>query len=154
MDTLLFYVFLGVHIISLIIGMGAVLVIDTAGVLWLLKKTKLSSVMSMARLTQPLIWIGWSGLVISGSVLLTLKGSVDALTKLKLFLVLMVGLNGFFLHLIKKSMESIKGEHVPAKLMFKIALASAISQIGWWGAIVIGFLHRHWRHHIDWPSWL
>ena len=33
-----------------------------------------------------------------------------------------------------------------------IVLASALSQLGWWGAIFIGFVHRHVEHNIPWPE--
>jgi len=59
-----------VHIVSFIIGFGAVIVIDSFGLLWLLKKTKLAFVMNVAGVTQKLIWLGWIGLVASGSAML------------------------------------------------------------------------------------
>lgn len=49
-----------IHLISLIVGFGSVIVIDTFGFLWLLKKVKLTFVNRVANVTQPLIWIGWS----------------------------------------------------------------------------------------------
>lgn len=160
MNTIPFYIFLFIHLISLIVGFGSVIVIDTFGLFWLLKvkNITLARVTSVAEITQKLIWLGWGGLVFSGLFLITMKGYVDNLTKIKLFFVLMVGLNGIFLHLIKKSMEMLGNvEEVPAKIMFRIGLASAISQLGWWGAFSIGFVHRHWRHNIPWPeywSWI
>ncbi len=38
MDSLIFYIFLFVHLTSLIVGFGAVLVTDFFGLLWLRKK--------------------------------------------------------------------------------------------------------------------
>lgn len=152
MDTPIFYIFLFIHLVSLVIGFGAVIVIDTFGLLWFLKKVKIELVNSVANITQRLIWVGWCGLVISGTILLLYKGSIDSLTTIKLFLVLMLGLNGIFLHFIKKSFEKLQGDNIPPIIMFRMSLASAISQLGWWGAITIGFLHRHWQHNISWPA--
>lgn len=133
-----FYLFLFIHFIFIAVGFGAVIVIDTFGFLWLRKKVALELVMKVADVTQRLIWIGWSGLVISGIVLLGLMGwHVGARTALKLFFVAMLGMNGIFLHYIKKAFE--RGE-VP---MGRMVLATVISQIGWWGAIVIGFLNTN-----------
>lgn len=55
-----------IHLISTIVGFGAVIVIDVWGFLWIINKQKLSQVMSVARVTQILIWIGFFGLVLSG----------------------------------------------------------------------------------------
>lgn len=158
MNTLDFYIALFIHIVSFITAFGAVIAIDFTGLLWLLgwSKLKLAEVVRFAGITQRLIWLGWVGLVASGSVLIYHKGFIDNLTKIKLYFVVLVGLNGIFLHVIKKAMEKVPGEQLPARLKFKMALASMISQVGWWGALTIGFLHRQWRHDIPWPSspWL
>lgn len=148
----LFYTFLFIHLVSLIVGFGSVIVIDTFGLLWTLKKVKLSQISAVANITQRLIWIGWCGLVLSGIGLITLKGYVDNLTAMKMFLVGMLGINGFYLHFIKKSMDKLGDEDVmPALVRFRITLASTLSQIGWWGAMTIGFLHRHTGNIYMWP---
>lgn|SRR3989344_4471524 len=153
MDSTHFYIALFVHLASLIIGFGAVLVIDTFGLLMLLGKQPLEQVKKVAEVTQRLIWIGWGGMVVSGLNLIWLKGYVDNLTKIKLFFVLMVGLNGIFLHILKKALEKFQNkEDIPRIWMFRMFLASAISQTGWWGAILIGFVHRHIAHNIPWPN--
>jgi hypothetical protein len=142
-----------IHIISFIIGFGAVIVIDTFGLLWLLKKTKLATVNTVADVTEKLIWVGWFGLILSGTVLLLEKGFIDNLTWIKLFFVAMLGVNGLFLHSIKKSMERLGNpEELPKSIMFRTGLASSISQLGWWGALTIGILHRQFSNHIAWPS--
>jgi hypothetical protein len=142
-----FYVALFIHLISLVIGFGAVFVIDIFGLLWLLRMwgVDLPLVRRVATITQRLIWIGFVGLVASGIPLLVMKGAISDLTKIKLFLVLMVGLNGIFLHYIKQGLDAL-GENiqaVPARYYFRIGLASGISQLGWWGASAIGFYNRH-----------
>jgi len=142
-----------VHIVSFIIGFGAVIVIDSFGLLWLLKKTKFAFVMDVANVTQKLIWLGWVGLVASGSIMLFWKGHIDNLMWIKLFLVLMVGLNGVLLDRIKKSLESLSGdEQITNQHKFRIGLASSISQLGWWGALTIGYFHHNISHVINWPN--
>ncbi len=42
-------------------------------------------------------------------------------------------------------------EELPKAIMFRTALASTISQIGWWSAVTIGFLHRHINDYFSWP---
>jgi hypothetical protein len=147
MDNLGFYIALFAHLIGLIIGFGAVMVIDAFGALWLFKKLniELPLVRRVADITQRLIWIGFSILVVSGIVMLLMKGSVSDLAKIKLVLVGLVGLNGIFLHYIKKAMDNLgqNAREVPSKIMFRIGLATGISQLGWWGATLIGFYNRH-----------
>lgn len=143
MNIELNHIILFIHFVSLIVGFGSVIVIDTFGLLWLLKKVKLSFVKQVANVTQPLIWIGWTGLVLTGIPLILLKGSISGLSTIKIFAVLMVGLNGIFLHTIKKSMDKLPDElPIPNIIKFRMTLASFISQAGWWTAIVIGFLNN------------
>src|SRR3989338_10640549 len=140
MYTFPFYIFLAVHLASLIVGMGAVVVIDVFGFLWLFKKIKTTFIIRVAHITQRLIWIGWAGLVLSGIGLIILKGYIDNLTMIKLYFVALVGANGIFLHTIKKSFEALPDlATVPAWLKFRICFATAISQIGWGRAIALGF---------------
>ncbi len=152
-ESPIFFVALFIHIVSLITGFGAVIVVDTFGLLWLLKKIPLERVTKTAEITQRLIWIGWSGLVLSGTGLILMKGFVDELTMIKLFFVALLGLNGIFLHTIKKSMEKLANPNeITPTIMFRTALASTISQMGWWGALIIGFVHRHIEHNIPYPK--
>lgn len=155
MDSILFYVLLFVHVISFVVAFGAVIVIDSFGFLFLIKKlgVTLKLTTSVANITQRLIWLGFAGLIASGVPMLLMKGTVDELTKLKLVFVLMLGINGVYLHLIKRALERMGDvEELPASVAFRVGLSSFVSQIGWWGAFVIGFLHRHWRHEIGWPE--
>lgn len=153
MDTTIFYIALFVHLVSLIMGFGAVMVIDSFGLLWLLKKVKLEFLRRVADVTQILIWIGWCGLVLSGIVLITIKGYIDNLTTIKLFFVFMLGLNGIFLHYLKQEIKKVEQSNkIKPIFKFRMFLASFISQLGWWGAMTIGFLHRHWQHNIAWPA--
>ncbi len=137
------HIFLFVHLVSLIVGFGSVLVIDFFGLLWLLKKVKLSFVNQVANTTQVLIWTGWLGLVLTGIPLILMKGNISGLATVKIFAVILLGLNGIFLHIIKKSMVGITDDmEVPNLFKFRITLATVVSQLGWWMAIVIGFLNN------------
>lgn len=154
MDTPPFYIALFLHLVSLVFGFGSVLVIDVMGILWVARKISLPFFLRVANVTQLLIWAGWSGLVLSGVALLTLKGFVDNLTLIKLFFVAMIGVNGIFLHYVKRGFERLRGSHpdLPPLYRFRTAFTAAISQIGWWGALLIGFVHRHWKSEIDYPE--
>lgn len=157
MDNNFFFVALFGHLISLVLGFGAVLVIDIFGLLWLLKwwGVNLDLLRRVATITQRLIWIGFIGLVITGIPLLAIKGQISDLTKIKLFLVVLVGLNGIFLHYIKNALDRLGDaiDQVPANIFFRISLASGISQLGWWGATAIGFYNRHIGQPMDWTQY-
>lgn len=134
-----------IHITSVIIGFGAVIVIDSFGLAWLFKKATIKLLVSVAAVTQRLIWLGWFGAVLSGSFMIYKMGGLSAigdLTALKIFLVALLGLNGVNLHFIKKKLGQF-GENIPKSLMLRVGIASFISQVGWWGALIIGFLNSH-----------
>jgi hypothetical protein len=153
MDSPLFYGLLFIHLVSLIVGMGAVIVLDVVGILWLFGRTRVSFLSSVAEVTQRVIWAGWIGLVLSGSGLIAIKGTVDSLTAIKLFLVFMIGVNGVALHFIKKAVgQAVSFQALAPVYRYHIIVATTVSQVGWWGAITIGFLHSQWRHTIPWPA--
>lgn len=157
MDTPAFYIFLFIHLTSLIVAFGAVMVTDHFGLAWLRDRVPFHRLVKVAGTSQPLIWIGWAGLVIAGIPLLVLKGFVDELMVIKLYFVALAGLNGVGLHLLLKSLHRFEGaDAVPTLIMFRLGLALAVSQVAWWGAFVIGFLHRHIWSVINWPPapWL
>jgi hypothetical protein len=131
------------HLIFLITAFGSIIVIDTFGLLYLLNKRTLKEVDAVARITQLLIWLGFFGLVFTG---LLLTGGVipsTGIRSVKMLFVGMLGLNGIFLHTIRQSYQTYlnrKFIELPLSIRIRIFLASAISQIGWWGAIIIGFV--------------
>ena len=154
MNTPIFYSFLFIHVISFIVGFGSVILVDTFGLLFLFKRIKLSLVNQVANVATKLIWLGLTGLIISGSVLIYHKGFIDELTWIKLFFVAMLACNGVFLGYLKKSTEKFSDtDTLPPIIMFRTGLASTISQLGWWGAIIIGFVHRHIEHYIPYPPY-
>ncbi|HYC79963.1 MAG TPA: hypothetical protein VEC17_02965 [Candidatus Binatia bacterium] len=156
METTLYYFLLFAHLVGLVIGFGAVLVIDAFGFFWLIKafKVDLHLVRRVADITQRLIWVGFFLLVLTGIPMLAMKGVVSNLTIIKLFLVFMVGMNGVFLHYIKKGLDALGSEiiNVPSRYYFRIGLASTISQLGWWGATLIGFYNRQIGHPMGWTE--
>jgi hypothetical protein len=157
MDTAPFYILLFIHLASLILGLGAVLVTDLYGLLWIRDRLRFREVVRASGVNANFIWIGWTGMVLSGVPLILLKGETDQLMIIKFFFVILIGLNGIPLHFLQKKMEEFgTGAAVPGVFMFRLTLALFVSQLGWWGAVAIGFLHRHLWTIIEWPSrpWL
>jgi hypothetical protein len=127
------------HLASMVLGFGAVLAIDWVGLQWVLGLRPITDVVSTAGQVHAPIWIGLVGLVLSG-ILLGPDAS-NKLTQVKLGLVLLVTWNGLVATLLHRRF-SRAGEPPPRLLLLLAALSAAISQAGWWGAMVIGFVNH------------
>ncbi|HSI75110.1 MAG TPA: hypothetical protein VK957_04430 [Lunatimonas sp.] len=157
METTPFFIFLFLHLGFLVLGFGSVLVTDLYGLLWVRNRVRFTQIISVSGVTKNFIWAGWIGMVAAGIPLIIIKGEVDNLTVIKLFFVAVIGINGILLHMIHKKVEIYqKGEHVPNLFMFRLIMALTVSQLSWWSALIIGFLHRHVATVIEWPDspWL
>jgi len=124
--------------ISCIIGYGAVVAIDTAGLFWILKKRSMDFVYSMTGITQPLIWIGWTGITtgILGSLAFT---PLTPIMTYQLVLLGILGLNGIYLQTIKKRLNlKNPNQKLP---MFSMFLATVISQTSWITFLTLQFIN-------------
>jgi hypothetical protein len=134
---------LALHVISLVIAFGAVLVIDWHGLLWLFGRRGLTESTRLAAAAGPLIWGGLFGLIASGALLHPNISS--PLTVVKMLLVLMVAWNGAAMSTLRRRMAQlppyIKPTDLPVRDWAMLMAATVISQIGWWGAIIIGFIN-------------
>jgi len=157
LESTAFYIVLFIHLSGLILGFGSVMVTDLYGTLWLWDRVRFPQVVRVAGVTEIFVWMGWGTMVAAGIPLLVLKGVVDDLMIVKLFFVALIGVNGVFLYRIRERVKSFEhGSDVPRIVMFRAVLSLAVSQIAWWGALTIGFLHRHVQSVIEWPPtpWL
>ncbi len=136
-DPSLHSVALFVHLASLVLGFGAVLVADYYGLLWMTGRCTLAEAIgSTSRLHVP-IWAGLAGLVLSGTLLHPNPAATPTLVKLVMVLVL--ALNGLQAGLLNKRMAE-QAHGTPGRGLLAWGGATAlISQICWWGAVVIGF---------------
>lgn len=128
------------HLASLVLGLGAVLVADYFFALWVLgRSTFAEAVRSTSRL-HLLVWAGLTGLVGSGALLE--PNLHAAATVVKLALVAVLTVNGVQVMELGKRMAVVAGP-VPRRLLVRGGLTTAISQLCWWGAVVIGFLNAN-----------
>lgn len=126
------------HLGFLILGFGAILVADYFFALWVLgRATFMEAVVNTSRL-HPLVWSGLVGLVISGALLG--PNLASGITILKLGFVAMLTLNGVQAMALGRRMSALNGVP-PMGLLLWGGLTAAVSQICWWGAVVIGFLN-------------
>ncbi|MCY0929318.1 hypothetical protein OTB20_24585 [Streptomyces sp. H27-H1] len=139
-DAALHTAALFVHLASLVLGFGAVLCADYWGMLWLTRRCSLDEVLgAVSRLHTP-IWAGLGGLVASGLLLHPNLGSPLTLTKLALVLVLT--LNGLQAGFLGHRLAATPAPIGRGMLIWASATA-LISQVCWWGAVVIGFLNSN-----------
>lgn len=124
-----------VHLAALVIGFGAVLTVDWVGLLWAVGKRTFDDVLRTAGDVTVPIWTGYAGLVASG---LCLEPDLtSALTRVKLGLVVLIGVNGLFATALHGRLV-----HAPNRVLVVVAgMSAGISQLGWWGALVIGHLN-------------
>lgn len=124
-----------VHLAALVIGFGAVLTVDWVGLLWALGKRTFGDVLRTAGDVTVPIWTGYAGLVASGLCLEPDLAGV--LTRVKLGLVVLIGVNGLFATALHGRLV-----HAPNRVLVAVAgISAGISQLGWWGALVIGHLN-------------
>jgi microcompartment protein CcmK/EutM len=127
------------HLAALALGLGAVLAIDWHGLLWLLRRIDLPELLTVtSRLTTP-VWMGLTGLVVTGALL---SPDTDApLTRLKLLLVGLVTFNGLHAGAVHSALLRAGAGTLPRRLLARGLAVGAVSQVGWWGATVIGLLN-------------
>ena len=136
-DQALQTVALFVHLSALIVGFGAVLVVDWCGLLWALGRRSLIEVLALAQTCHAVIWLGLVGLTLSGALL---SPDLTALsTQVKLAAVLLLGLNGVQAMSVHVRLHAT-GVPPPGRLLRRATATAFISQAGWWTATVIGFL--------------
>ncbi|MET9418513.1 hypothetical protein ABZY03_30850 [Streptomyces klenkii] len=126
------------HLATLVLGFGAVLVADYYGLLWLTGRMALTDALdNTARLHTP-IWAGLTGLVGSGMLLHPDTSSTP--TRIKLVMVLLLSLNGLQAGLLNRRMADRRpGEQPPRRFLAWGAGTALISQVCWWSAVIIGF---------------
>ncbi|MBP9686991.1 MAG: hypothetical protein KBD66_04300 [Candidatus Doudnabacteria bacterium] len=156
MYSQVFVAALFLHVVSFAISFGSMIVVDCAGLLWLTgsRGFRLGRVLRVADITQPLIWLGFVGLIASGVYMQWEIGKVDTSSIIKFGLVGALGVNGVVLHLLKKAFSEFPEEATPheaKRYIPAMAVATAISQVGWWGAAIIGFTHAYIRDAVASP---
>ncbi|HEY9493764.1 MAG TPA: transposase [Intrasporangium sp.] len=131
------------HVMSLVASFGAVLLVDWHGLLWLARRRTLMESTRLAAAASPIIWAGLGGLFVTGALLRPDLGS--PLTLVKLALVLAVSVNGAVMAPVRLKLTELSADaspvDVPQREWRRMVLATTVSQIAWWGAVVIGFVN-------------
>ncbi|QKV97439.1 hypothetical protein HUT19_06385 [Streptomyces sp. NA02950] len=138
-DPVLHTAALFAHLGALVLGMGAVLTVDYYGLLWILGRRTLRQVLDFMGPLHVPIWTGLTGLVLSGVMLH--PDPAAPLTRIKLVLVLVIALNGVHAGNLHRGLAE-RDERPPARrLLIRGGISAVVSQLGWWGALGIGFVN-------------
>lgn len=134
-DAVLHDAALFAHLACLVVGFGAVLTVDWVALLWLAHRCELRDVLRQAGHVHVPIWAGYAGLVVSGVMLE--PDLTTPTTQAKIAMVLLIGWNGLLaMWLHARLTEDSCRFHLGVS-----TLTASLSQIGWWGAMLIGFVN-------------
>lgn len=126
-----------VHLGALVLGFGGVLSVDWVAGLYILGKRSLLEMVRAADNAAVPIWAGYAGLVLSGVLLEPNLNS--PFTIAKLVVVLVIGLNG----VVALGVQRALAREADLRWMAIGGSSAVISQLGWWGATIIGFVNAH-----------
>jgi hypothetical protein len=130
------------HVLGLVIGLGAVVLVDWYGVAWMAGLRDLSECLRLAQAAHPLIWLGLGLLLVSGIGLSPDLGST--VTWLKQGLVLVLLNNGVALGAQSRRLRTVATatslQTLPPALRVQLVTSVTVSQVSWWGAVVLGFI--------------
>jgi hypothetical protein len=136
--------FLGLFIFisGFIIGLGAVTVIDLHGFLGRKSSYWTEVTTRTHKVTKPMIWIGITLAIIGG--LIFYRDSVFfGIPMMHAFMALGLIANGYFLSfkvspfMLQREKEGRSGELLPASWQKKIIVSLIVSDILWWGGLIL-----------------
>ena len=139
-----FTVAVAVHVMGLVIGLGAVLLVDWYGLVWMAGLRTLSECLRLAQAAHPLIWFGLGLLLASGVGLAPDLGSTVAWIKQVLVLVLLN--NGVALRAQSRRLRTVSTAEglsgLPHGVKAQLVTAVAVSQSGLVGGGGVRLHHR------------
>jgi hypothetical protein len=131
------------HLASLVVGLGAVLMIEWHALLW---ATGWSNVRELRQADRTMIlpvWAGLAGLLVSGTLLE--PDLAQPATLVKLAAVLVLSLNGVALtrwtHDLARLPPNTHFRMLPPRARVGFVASAVVSQLAWWTAVVIGMLN-------------
>ncbi|WP_160664045.1 hypothetical protein [Pseudarthrobacter sp. ATCC 49987] len=131
------------HVLSMVVAFGAIILLDWHGFLWLIGRRKLAETIRLDGAATPLIWGGLAGRLATGVFLNPHLN--NPMTDVKLAAVLMLSLNGIMLIPLMRRLARLPDDAVFKDLTIgqrtHLLVCLVISQACWWTAIVIGFIN-------------
>jgi hypothetical protein len=119
-----------------------VLAIGLNGAALLMRWVRVSRVVTLTVVLDPLVWLGLAGLCLTGILLGPDLGS--GWTWVKLLAALVVAINGLANRDLMTELGRLPGKagrrSISPALLRRAVRVSAITQLGWWIAVFIGYL--------------
>lgn len=137
-DTVGLFLFLA----GFVIGLGAVTVIDIHGFLGRMSPYWTEATTRTHKVTKPMIWAGIM-LAIIGGLIFYREQNFAGIPLIHAVIALALIANGYFLSfkvspfLLKREKEGLSGELLPASWQKKIMASFIVSDIGWWGGLLL-----------------
>lgn len=132
-----------IHVLSLVVAFGAIILVDWHGFLWLIGRRRLAEIIRLDGAATPLIWGGLAGMLGTGVFLNPHLN--NTMTDVKLAAVLVLSLNGIMLiPLMRRLAHLAPGaafQDLTVGQRVHLLLCLVISQACWWTAIIIGFIN-------------
>ena len=129
-------------IAGLIVGLGAVTVVDVHGVLGRHSNYWTEATTRTHKVTKPLIWIGMIMAIIGGILLYSGQGWM-VFSIVHAILAIILILNGIFLSfkvspfLIDREKEGKSSDLLPDEWQSKISTSFVVSFVSWWAAVIL-----------------
>lgn len=136
------FIGLFIFIAGFIIGLGAVTVIDIHGFLGRKSSYWTEATIRTHKVTKPLIWVGIL-LVIIGGMIVYRNVSFVGIPMYHAVIAGILILNGIFLsfyvspYLIAQERAGKQTKLLPRSLQSKIIISLVISDLGWWGGLLL-----------------
>lgn len=131
------------HLAALVVGLGAAVMIEYAGLLWATGRGTLHDVRATERRLSPLAWLGFGGLLATGMFLA--PDVSNPLTALKMVVVIVIGLNAVATARLTPALAELPGDltfrAAPLRLRSWSLATGLLSQLAWWSAVLIGALN-------------
>lgn len=131
-----------IFLAGFVIGLGAVTVIDIHGFLGRKSSYWTEATTRTHKVTKPMIWVGIM-LAIIGGFIFYREQSFSGIPLIHLLIAVALIINGYFLSfkvspfLLKREKEGLSGELLPTSWQKKIMASLIISDIGWWGGLLL-----------------
>ena len=125
-----------------VVGLGAVTVIDIHGFLGMTSSYWSEATIRTHKVTKPMIWVGIL-LVIIGGMIVYRDVSFFGIPLIHACIALVLIMNGYFLsfkvspYLLRREKQGKAGKLLPRVWQRKIVVGLIISDIGWWGGLML-----------------
>ncbi|MEO7270256.1 MAG: hypothetical protein ABIW49_13720 [Knoellia sp.] len=134
---------LGGHLIGMVIGFGAVLLVDWHGLVWLSGLRTFRDSLRIGEAAHPLVWMGLLLIIVTGAFLGPDLG--EPTTWVKQLAVLALVNNGVAVRRLGARLSLLSPRihriaELPQRHRIAMIISLVVSQAAWWTAGVVGFL--------------